>query len=143
MALLFAACGSAELDEPDGDGSVTTQDDGPRVADARFDGEFVATTLARNGQEVPLTVAPIVIFETRFGALTVNPGCNTYFGSFTLAEDGGASFTIAGGSRQDCGDLNEQEELLLSALRGAASWVAVDDGFTFDGANGSVTVIRA
>lgn len=144
FAFLFAlsACGSADLDEPIGV-DVTVADDGPRVADVRFDGEFVVTALTSNDQEVALPVAPLVGFETEFGALTVNPGCNTYFGSFTLAEDGVASFTIAGGSSQDCGDLDEQEELVLAALRGVTSWTEAPDGFVFEGPNSSVTAIRA
>ncbi len=138
---LLSACGSADVDGPAIDGPATT-DDGPRVADQRFDGEFVAISVTVDGQPVTLLTDPLVIIETEFGSLTINPGCNSYFGSFTLAEDGTASFTVAGGSTQDCGELTRQEDAVLAAIAGVESWTATDRGFRFDGRDGdAITVV--
>ena len=69
------------------------------------------------------------------------PGCNTYFGSFTLSEDGGASFTIAGGSSQECEDLAEQEQAILDALGLVTNWEQTDAGFEFTDNSGSQLIL--
>lgn len=127
------ACGSSaeSIDGPaDGDG-------GPRVANARFDGDFIISDVTFDGRPVPLETVPTINFETVFGGLTVKPGCNTYFGSFTLAEDGTASITVPGGTSQDCGGLGSQEEAVLAALAEVTSWAETDDGFRLAGPSGS------
>ncbi len=135
VVVLAAGCGSSELD-PDA-GSVG---DGPRVAHPRFDGDFEVVAISVDGRAVEVDQRPTVQIEAEFGGLTVLPGCNTYFGSFTLAEDGTASFTVTGGTELDCGDLADQEEAVLAALAGATSWVEVDGGFRFDGPGTEVAV---
>ena len=136
IVALAAACGSAEtIDEP---GQLAAAD-GPQVADPRFDGEFAITALSIDGQDVELASLPLITIETEFGALTVSPGCNMYFGSFTLAESGLASFTIAGGSSDDCGALAGQETDVLTALEQATGWTEAGDGFTFTGPDISLT----
>ena len=136
LLALVAACGSAE---PGGAPAVTVGD-GPRVAHPRFDGAFVITGLVLDGSPVALEQRPALEIETVFGGLTVLSGCNTYFGAFTLDEDGTASFTLAGGSDLDCGPLAGQEDAVLAALEGAQTWTVVDGGFRFDGPGASITV---
>ncbi len=117
------------------------------MASSRFDGEFAITDLAVADEPVPLRTTATISIESEFGGLSVTPACNTYLGSFTLIEsdeaesnlsdEGQASFTIAGGSDTDCGDLNDQEGLVLTALAAVDSWATTDDGFRFDGPDGS------
>ncbi len=136
--LLGAACGSsAEPTDPTASGT------GPRVADARFEGDFFLDGVTMDGRLVPLETVATIKFETVFGGLQVKPGCNTYFGSFTLAEDGTASITVPGGTNQDCGGLGFQEEAILTALAGVTSWAETADGFRLDGPSGtSVALTR-
>lgn len=142
IIVLLSGCG-ADAESPPGDGG---EGDGPRVAHARFEGDFTIAAVTIDGRPLALTTAPAIIFETVFGGLTVKPGCNTYFGSFTLAEDGSASFTVGGGSSQDCGRLDAQEEAILGALAEVSAWSTVDGGFRFDGPSGpsdtSITTVR-
>jgi heat shock protein HslJ len=133
---LVPACGAAEA----GGDPVVSADGGPRMAHPRFDGEFAVTGLVVDGTEAPLEPAPLLVIETRFGGLTVSPGCNTYLGSFTLTEDGVASFTVTGGSDVDCGDLTGQEASVLAALAAVETWTALDGGFRLDGPGTSLTI---
>lgn len=143
-ATLAAGCGaddSAGGDPVDGTTASTVDTaDGPRVADPRFEGDFVVTAVEVDGATVEPIQLPRITIESRFGGLTVQPGCNVHFGSFTLDEDGSASFTVTGGSDLDCGDLTAQETAILAALDGATSWTATDGGFRFDGPTTSLTV---
>ncbi len=134
--LLAAGCGR---DEPGGGPDPLL--DGPRVAHPRFDGRFDIVELTGAGGSTALRQAPSLTIDARFGRLEVNPGCNTYLGSFTLDEDGRASFTVTGGTRQDCGDLTDQETALLGALDGVEAWVVEPDGFRFDGRSTTLRVV--
>lgn len=146
LILLAASCGASEPVEPQ-PGATIAVDSGPRVAPARFDGDFTISELVVAGEPVPLQATAMVSIETEFGALSVSPACNTFLGSFTLIEsdetesnlsdDGQASFTVAGGSSDNCDDLDEQERAVLAAMAAVDSWVSVDDGFRFDGPDGS------
>lgn len=152
LILLAAACGASEPTDQQ-PGSATAVNSGPRVASARFDGDFAITELVVASEPVPLQTSATISIETEFGGLSVMPACNNYLGSFTLiesgeaesnlSEEGQASFTIAGGSDNDCGDLDGQEEMVLAALAAVDSWAAVDDGFRFDSPDGfSFTIQR-
>ena len=135
VAVLALGCGSSDSEpgaEPIGDG--------PRVAHPRFDGEFTIVELSLDGGRVGLDQRPSLQIETEFGGLTVMPGCNTYFGSFTLAEDGSASFTVTGGSELDCGPLTDQEAAVLAALDQATAWSEGPGGFRFEGPTGAIDV---
>jgi heat shock protein HslJ len=142
LAVGLAACGAAE--DPDPDQPTTNIDDrGPRVADQRFDGLFLITEAVVGGEPIPLEAVASINFETEFGGLVVEPGCNRYFGSFSLAEDGNASFTVAGGSQNSCDGLEQQDRGVLTALGRVTEWTELGDGFRFDGPSGdSITVGR-
>ncbi len=138
LALVVSAgCGSSDGfdDEP-----VGPVDGGPRVADARFEGTFEIVDVMVDGVEIALDQRPIIEIEAEFGGLTVMPGCNTSFGSFSLDEDGRASFTVTGGTEIDCGPLADQETAILTALATVDQWSETDDGFRFDGASVSISV---
>lgn len=136
--ILLSGCGADGSD--DDQGGVTGGE--PRVADARFEGDFEIADISRDGQQVALSTAATLNFETVFGGLTVAPGCNTYFGSFTLAEDGTASITVAGGSKEDCGARDAQELVVLDALAAVTAWVETDTGFRFTGQDQSFELVR-
>ncbi len=134
--VVITGCGSDGFDnEPLG-----PVDDGPRVADARFDGTFEIVGVALDGAEMALDQRPMMEIEAEFGGLTVMPGCNTFFGSFSLDNDGRASFTVTGGTEIDCGPLADQETTILAALAAVDQWSETDDGFRFDGDSVSVSV---
>ncbi|MEM7274661.1 MAG: META domain-containing protein [Actinomycetota bacterium] len=137
----LTACGAVDDgDGPDG-GAGPVDPDRVQVADQRFDGGFLVTAVVLGGEPVELATIASVAIETEFGGLEVLPGCNTYFGSFSLEEDGTASFTIPGGSAQDCGpELGAQEEAVLAALTAATGWVETGDGFRFEGPDSSITI---
>lgn len=140
VVLCLSSCGADIQDDPT---SPIAPSNGTRVADARFEGEFTVTSIMLDGQDVPLRTLATVDIDTVFGGLTVIPGCNTYFGSFTLTEAGRASFTVAGGSSQDCGDLGPQEDAVLAALGAAERWSETPDGFRFESGGGdSISVSR-
>lgn len=134
--LALTACGADGID----DGPAASVDDGPRVADARFDGRFDIVEVVVDEDPIALTQQPTIEIEAQFGGLTVLPGCNTYFGSFTLAEDGRASFTVTGGSEQDCGPLDDQEAAVLAVLGAVDQWVEADTGFRLSGAGSSLSI---
>ena len=138
VAVVAGGCGAGDggADGPDGPDT-----DGPRVADPRFDGNFEIVAVVVDGSEVGLAQRPAIDIEAEFGGLTVLPGCNTYFGSFTLDDEGPASFTVTGGSDADCGPLADQEEAVLAALAAVDRWTATEAGFRFDGAGSAVTVV--
>lgn len=138
LAALASGCG-ADAGDDGGPGRT-----GPTVADARFDGAFLVASVTVDGTDFELRDTAALQIDAEFGDLTVRPGCNVYFGSFTLAADGRASFTVAGGSDQDCGGLTDQEDAVLRALRAAESWAEVTGGFRFDGDGGrhSITILR-
>lgn len=140
VMVVLSACGADEgFGEPD---PTTITTDRVQVADARFDGEFQITSLTIDGQDIGLDSRPILSIETVFGGLSLMAGCNTYFGSFTLSEDGEASFTIAGGSSQECADLAEQEQAVLDALAATTRWEQTDGGFRFTDEGGTELTAR-
>lgn len=142
MAVLLSACGA---DEGPNDPTVTAEQttDRVQVADARFDGDFQVMALQQGGLEVPLISVPVISIETEFGGLSVMPGCNTYFGSFTLEEDGFASFTVAGGSQQECDELGMQEQAVLDVLALVNRWEETADGFVLDAGDGNqLNIVR-
>ncbi len=110
------------------------------MADARFDGTFDITELLVDGSSVALEQRPMIEIDAEFGGLTVLAGCNTSFGSFSLDEDGRASFTVTGGTENDCGPLADQETAILAALAAVDQWSETDDGFRLDGPSVSVSV---
>lgn len=128
LCVLIAGCGSSDVEA------------GPRVADARFDGRFQIVTTTVGGTELVPAGQPTMAIDAEFGALEVELGCNVGLGSFTLTEQGEASFRITGGSRRPCDELAEQEATILAALDGADAWTSVDGGFRFDGPATSLTV---
>lgn len=140
LAIIGAACG-ADAD-PDGEEPAVLPDR-LQVADVRFDGLFQVTAVTIDGGEIELISVPVIEIESQFGGLEVMPGCNTYFGSFTLAEDGAASFTIPGGSSSACDELGDQERAVLAGLAAAVRWEETDTGFRFVADNGDqVTITR-
>lgn len=137
LLVVLSACGSA------GDGQAVVDDDGPRVADIRFDGDFVISNLTTQGDPVPLAAVASLNIETEFGGLVVEPGCNTYYGSFTLTDDGTASFSVAGGTNRTCDGLEQQDEPVIRTLTAVSSWSETTDGFRLEGAGGeSLTLNR-
>ncbi|MEM9653883.1 MAG: META domain-containing protein [Actinomycetota bacterium] len=148
LTLGAAACGAADdggSDNGDGGPGGVSTTDRVQVADIRFEGEFVVTSVTADGADVGLVSEPIISLETVFGGLSIVPGCNTYFGSFTLTEDGTASFTVAGGTSRSCADLADQEAAVLDALRAVTTWEEEGDGFRFadDGGGSTLTVSPA
>lgn len=134
LLVVLSACGSA------GDGQ-TVDDDGPRVADAQFDGDFVISDLMLQGEPVPLAAVASLNIETEFGGLVVEPGCNTYYGSFTLTDDGTASFSVAGGTNRTCDGLEQQDLPVIRALTGVSMWSDLGDGFVLEGPAGDAVTL--
>lgn len=134
--LMVTGCGSEEGDEPNGqlpgDGAVS-------VAHPRFEGRFNIVDVEVDGARVAVEGEPNLTIDAEFGELTVEAGCNQHFGSFTLTEDGRASFTITGGSADSCGSpIDGAEANVLAALDDVTGWSEVDGGFRFDGPMSSI-----
>ncbi len=132
--MLLSACGAADGDVGQG---VDADDPGPTVADAELTGIYVVERLV--GQPGPMepAVTPVIEIDTRFGDLTVEPGCNTFLGSFTLDDDGTASFTVTGGTKKACPDLAadgvDQDRFVLDALAAVDRWSRDGDGLLLTG----------
>lgn len=137
LVVVLGGCGASD---DGGGGPVGPADDGPRVADARFDGRFDIVEVVLDGTDVPIGQEVTLDIEAEFGGLTVRPGCNTYFGSFSLDDDGRASFTVTGGTEMDCGRLTGQERAILDALDAIDHWEGTEVGFRFAGSASSVSV---
>jgi heat shock protein HslJ len=128
LAVVAGGCG-AESDPP------------PAGAD-RFDGSFQIVAVDRPEIVDPLSQLPQLLIGTEFGDLEVLPGCNTYYGSFTLTDDGTASFTVTGGTDLDCGLLDPQEDAILAALDATERWEETAEGFVFVGPDSRLEVRR-
>ena len=139
--LVLSACGST--DEPTGPGGQSSAAPGPTVADARFDGRFTVIGLDFADGPVEPALAPVITIETEFGALTVEPGCNTYYGSFSLLDDGSASFTVTGGSNRDCPDLADQEQAVLAVLDAVDGWAESGETLVLAGPDGRLELTRS
>ncbi|MGH1493409.1 MAG: META domain-containing protein [Acidimicrobiales bacterium] len=141
VVVFLSACGSsgeADIDQPE----QTVVDGGPRVANVRFEGDFLLDDLVVDGEPVTLVAVTSMNFDTEFGGLNVKPGCNTYYGAFSLAEDGLASFSVTGGSSQTCSGLDRQEEQVLQAVGGVSIWTEISDGYRFEGPSGETFTLR-
>lgn len=138
LVVALTACGADDgLDGSGGSSTTAVVEDGrPRVANVRFDGDFIIGDVTLADGPVDLEAIAAVNIETEFGALTLEPACNTYFGSFSLGEDGSASFSIAGGTGTPCDGLERQEQAVISAMSQVSRWSETADGFRFDGPDG-------
>lgn len=135
LALGSSGCGADGSFE-----SVETTVGGPRVAHPRFEGDWQITEVEIDDLQIELVQRPALQIDASFGALTVLPGCNTHFGSFTLGEDGTASFSVIGGSELTCEPLRAQEEAVLAVLDDVTAWTPVEGGFRFTGPSSSMSV---
>jgi heat shock protein HslJ len=101
----------------------------PTAAASRFDGAFAVSALTVEGTEAPLRVPIRIELDSVYGQLTIDTGCNTKLGSFSIFDDGRAGFTVAGGSQLTCtAGPERQEAQLLAVLGEVTSWTESGDG---------------
>lgn len=123
--VLAAGCGSSE-EEADGP-------TGPTVATTELGGTYQLTQLQVDGDEVAIDAIEVgdgldVTIDAAFGGLRLDTACGVLLGSFSLAEDGRAGVTIAGGSTIDCSAAARgQQDELVSALGRIDAWSAEGD----------------
>ncbi len=118
----------------------------PSVAPRRFDGEYRLISLTVTGEEQPLPASATIEFDTVDGRLVVQAGCNTYFGSFSLADDeaaGSASFTVPGGTSTPCPDeVANQEKAILMALADVTFWRQLPEGIELSSPTGELVILQ-
>ena len=108
LAFLLTGCGSTDP------APVTT------VADGRYRVEGLGPDTASASEP-----AEAMLFEVdaRFGGLEIDTSCGTLFGSYTLADDGTAGVTVAGGSSRDCSEQAAIDRAaLMTILAGVDQW---------------------
>lgn len=91
-----------------------------------------------------LSVTPTVELDVVTGSLTIDTACNRHLGSFTLDDQGRASFTIPGGTTDACPDeAAAEDQLLLNILDETSQWAGGDGTLTFSGNAGAMTWSRS
>ncbi len=116
-------------------------------ADPRFDHTWIVAEITVEGDPVELGSANILVdIDTRLTSVTVETGCRTLLGSYTLADDGQAGFTLPG-STGDCDGvepwLSELDGTFLIAVSAVDAWTITDDRLELDGPGGSLVLERA
>ena len=116
----------------------------PTIASPTVQGRFEIVELSDDGGAADLAgpVTPTVAFDVVTGELRIETGCNQYLGSFTLDPDGRASFTVAGGTREQCPDGQELERQTLDAFGRIDGWTEVGDGLELTGLGSTVIRLR-
>lgn len=120
--------------------------DFPTVAATGLDGVYEITSVETDagGGQIDFAATPTVAIDVVTGSLTVDTACNRHLGSFTLDEGGRASFTLTGGTTDECpAELAARDDLLVQVLAGTRQWVAVDDDLLFEGDAGSMSWSRS
>lgn len=108
---LFVACSSTQDDPVESSG---TQELG---------GLYTVDEATDSSGPIELGEPPTVSIDTEFGTLRIDAGCNDHFGSFTLAGNGLASFTLAGQTDTTCDAATEMsEKRLIAAFAQIDSW---------------------
>ncbi len=129
LAILTAVggCGTAAP----ANGSERTIPEGyPTVASERFHGAFEAVSVRAEGEVLTLEVPPMIVIDVVTGGVEAGFGCNQYLGSYTLADDGVASFTFAGGTSEQCPGGRVVEQTLLAVFERVDRWEDAGGGFT-------------
>ncbi len=127
---LFSSCGSAEPDPAEL--SETQELGGLYTVDRATDGRG----------PIELGEPPTVSIDTEFGTLRVDAGCNDHFGSFTLADSGLASFTLAGQTNTTCDAATEMSERrLIAAFGDIGSWSVNGERVELIGDQSALTLV--
>ncbi len=141
LVLVLSGCGTTETTES------TIPVGFPTIAPAALDGVYEITAIAppsSGANTLQLVPAPTVELDVVTGTLSVDTACNRHLGSYSLDEDGRASFTVTGGTVDQCqAEIAAQDELLLEVLAAIDQWVESDGGLTFTGAAGSMSWTRS
>ncbi len=142
MSLFCQACGTETVPESG------IPSDFPTVAAPELNGVYEITSVkpqSDGGGQIDFAATPTVELDVVTGALTVDTACNRHLGSFTLDESGRASFTLTGGTVDECPDeLATQDDLLMQVLSGVRQWDSGDGaGLVFDGDAGSMSWSRS
>ncbi len=115
--------------------------------DGRFDATWIVEDMTAEGDPVDLESANILVdIDTRIAAVTVETGCRTLLGSYTLADDGRAGFTLPG-TKGDCGGaepwLADLDATFLTAVSTVDSWTISGDRLELAGPDTSLVLERA
>jgi hypothetical protein len=116
----------------------------PTIAPATVNGRFDVVDAIDGDGPIPLDgpVPPMVSIDVVNGELRIEPDCNLYLGSFTLAGDGSASFTIAGGTREPCPSGPDLERRLLDLFTTVDRWAESSDGVELSGPDSARIELR-
>jgi len=118
VAVIAPACGQ-------GDGSSP----GPSITDPELGGGYRLSALEVGGAAVTINDPVEVDLDAEFGGLRIETACGVLLGAFTLRPDGGAGFTVAGGSTQLCpAGAADQQEALIEALGRIDGWMTSTSG---------------
>ena len=139
IALLAAACGSDAADTETGAPPDDGGDTRPSVV-----GDWILETLTTNGvevarpdDEIDMTIAG--------GEIRGNLGCNSFFGSIDVADDGSVVIGAIGQTEMACADQGrmEFEAAYGQALGSVTAWAVDLAGLTLSGAEVEIRYAQA
>jgi heat shock protein HslJ len=132
LTVLLATQSSSGSASPGGPASPR-----PVTAAGGYEGAFTLASLTVGGSGQPLAVPVHVELDPVHGQLTIDTGCNTKLGSFSLLDDGRAGVTVAGGTELPCtAGPGRQEARLLAVLAEVSSWRESGAGLVLQSAGG-------
>lgn len=106
---------------------------GPSVTDLELGGGYRLATMAVEGVSVPINDPVEVDLDAEFGGLRIETACGVLLGAFSLLPDGGAGFTVAGGSSQVCpAGAADQQQALIDALGRIDAWTPSGSGIDLE-----------
>lgn len=135
-SIALTACSSAEGEPSPPDNQTTANQGSPN-------GIFVISEASDSDGAIEFGEPPTVSIDAEFGTLRVDGGCNEHFGSFTLAEDGLASFTLAGQTNIGCDASTEATERRIIDLFAVIDrWSQQTNTVELQGTNTAATLIQ-
>lgn len=142
LLMILAAAGGCGSDTPVNRSGPTIPDGYPTVAPERFNGAFEVWSVRTEGEVRAFDIPPMIVIDVVTGAVEAGFGCNLYLGSYTLTDDGVASFTLAGGTSEECPDGGSDEQLLLALFGTVDRWQDAESGFALTSPLGDRVELR-
>ncbi len=143
LALTLAACGATETIDSESEIPVGF----PTIAPAEVNGVYELTSVQPSISEttdIAFTATPSAELDVVTGTLAIDTACNRYLGSFSLEDDGRASFTITGGTSDECpAEVADQDDLMLEVLAATDQWSQDGGNLLFSGTAGPMTWTRS
>lgn len=135
LTLVLSACSAGNPDQP------TSSDQG--LTATSFDGKFVVEELQTGTDDVLNPTSMTITIDADAASVDVDSGCNTHLGSYSLFDDGTASFTLVGGTTKACdAELRPQDLAIQEALAAVDSWSGDTTTIVFESPDADLVTLR-